>query len=382
MKQTLCILTAACLAAVCFTSCSDNSDSSENEFTSSKVTSSENDIASGSDDTSENIVPVVLSPLTAPQTELRSLNSKQSVPDNSVYMKNTTESGRVLYAEETDTLFRADNKYLYQQTGGESFALAEGIFCSLNLMNGKLYFISSETAAAVQPMRGTPYMLDLDTGELTMLSDKTTSAIYVQSERIFLEHWESYIDESGKTKGRYFYCQCEPNGASAEMRSDIILCTNGDWYVTCEQDETTFNIFYRNDKENVKTLLTVESYLPKKASIYEDNLYYVEGSWGDVFKCTPLDGGETSVCDTKRNYIQDYTFVDGKPTLLTDRGFGTVDENMIYDCAYITFDDNNVKNFYSVYNYNGEVIATVKGGYQLLTMRNNASCFSSAYSFS
>ncbi len=365
MKKIIPVLV---LLVMVLTSCSDNIKESENEF------------VSNISDTSANEIVSFLMPLTEQQIQLRRLNSECSVLDNSVAMKNPVESGRLLYVKETNTTFWTDSKYLYQKTDNECFAIAEGIIYSLNLLNGKLYFICSDNPASVQPMRGTPYMLDLATGELTLLSAKTTSNIYIQQERIFLKQWESYIDENGKTTGRYLYCQCNPDGTAAALRDDIILCANGDWYVTCEKEESVYNIYYRNDKENIKKAIAVESSLPKMASIYGEYLYFVEGSWGDIFKIVSLDSGETVVCDTKRQYINDYIFVDGIPALLTDMSFGIVNENMVFDGAYITYDDNRVKNYYSAYLYNNDIVITTQGGYQLLTKRNDENYFSSAYS--
>lgn len=367
MKNAIYLLAIACSGVTLLTSCSNSVESSGDKSAVS-ITDTQNEMAS------------FLIPLTEQQQQLRMLNSKYSVLDNSVALKNPVESGRLLYVKETNTTFWTDSKYLYQKTDNECFAIAEGIIYSLNLLNGKLYFICSDKSATVQPMRGTPYMLDLTTGELTLLSDKTTSNIYIQQERIFLKQWESYIDENGKTRGRYLYCQCNPDGTAAVLCDDIILCTNGDWYVTCEKEESVYNIYYRNDKENIKKAIAVESSLPKMASIYGDYFYFVEGSWGDIFKIVSLDSGETVVCDTKRQYINDYIIVDSIPALLTDMSFGIVNENMVFDGAYITYDDNRVKNYYSVYLYNNDIVITTQGGYQLLTKRNDENYFSSPYS--
>ncbi len=358
MKKSLFILATACLSAVFLTSCAGNSTAEESSPSSIGYGSSENKSVSGTGDASDNKTDSILAPLTEAQEQLRMLNSEHSVLDNSVALKNSAETGRILFVEETDTLFWTDDKHLCQKTGGDCFTLADGKIESLNLLDGKLYFICEKTFIPNHTPKSKPYMLDLETGELTLLSDKITTHIYIQPERVFLQLWELYTDEEGKEQGRYYYYQCEPNGESLEPREDVVLCTNGDWYVTCEQEKSVYNIYYRNDKKNEKKLIATDSYLPRGACIFGDSLYYVEGSWGDILKKTALDGSGTLVCDTDENYIYDFTFMEGTLAILGDAGFGAVNEDMIWKSSYIVYDDNDPKFHYSVYNYNNNIIRT------------------------
>lgn len=187
MKAIKHIISAA-LCVIFMTACSDGLGISLNISSGSAETLEAPESSDGGS---------VLVSLTEEQIRLRKLNVAYSLFDNSVTLKNSTESGRILYIEETDTTFWTDNKYLYQKTGDENFALASGIIYSLNLLEGRLYFICSDAVAAVRPMSGEPFVLDLATGELSSLAERLTAAIYVQSERIFLKQHESYTDADG-----------------------------------------------------------------------------------------------------------------------------------------------------------------------------------------
>ncbi len=364
------ILTVVLTLMLCLlmTSCADIVDASED--------SSAADISSGAHtilhDTSEvneeNDESVVeLQPLSEGQLQLRRLNSGRTAI-SSVDLKNSTESGRILYVEDTDTTFWTDNKYLYQKTGDECFALVSGIVYSLSLYEGKLYFICSETIAAEQPMRGEPFVLDLETGVLTSLSDRTTSAIYVQSDRIILQCFESYTDTDGALRGRYIYYESAHDGAGLTRRDDAVLCTDADRYVTCVQDgEAAYDIYYCRDDESPRILLATESCMPRKAVLYGEYLYFIEGSWGDTIKQVALDGSKAAVCCTDYQYIWDYTFHDGELYLLTDVYFGRVDSEMRFIRGRIMHEDISSTQFYSLYSYKGGIIATTRAGFRAVT---------------
>lgn len=369
MKRSLTALIL--ISCMLFAACAANGDITVSDGTAESISDSGTDV----DDISQ-----YLQPLDRQQTALRKLNA-ESTAVSSVDMKNSTESGRILYVEDTDTTFWTDNKYLYQKNGEDSIALVSGIIYSLSLHEGRLYFIRSENVAAQQPMRGEPFMLELETGRLVSLSDRLTSAIFAQPDRVILRCFEEYTDVDGRIRGRYVCYECS-DGEEAAKCDDILLCTDGKSSVYCETDGGDLcKIYLVKEGEIGKRLIAEEEHLPRMASLYGGYLYYVEGSWGDTIKRIALDGSETAVCCTDYQYIWDYTFFGGELYLLTDAYFGPVDDEMRFIRGRITHEDISSTQFYSLYSYKGDIIATSRAGFRKVTPDEYGNYLFSHYSF-
>ena len=118
-------------------------------------------------------------------------NINVSATDNSVNLKNSYYEGKVCYTAETDTLFWSDNTGIYMSSGDTTVRLTEMEAMSINVLNGRVYFINSAVRKTGGHPFGKAYYIDLKTGECNLFIDDeitrlTTSGndiIYVKSER-------------------------------------------------------------------------------------------------------------------------------------------------------------------------------------------------------
>ena len=380
-KRYLSIFVSILLLTSCTngnSSVSESSDLSSSVGGTDLVSSSESSEASPFQD-------IPLKEYTEAELTQMKLNSSSTVLDNSMNMK-SDHPGRILWVEETGTLFYVRGDNTYQQNDSGTIAIADFPMLSMSLYNGKLYFVyplyrdikydptqrwgilcvmdmsngeitqvleednvvnayvvdgklyytlMEESATAAEPgfmIPGTAYEMDISTGKKELITERAQGAPFAVSEK-----YSIFTD----------YTRDSENKDSVISGKTVISITN---------KETEETVSYTEDK-----WLDV-------FSVYGDKLYYVYGARLRVLDLSDLNNitAETYEVYDKAfgdlSYIWTYTVMNGKLIISTG------DDICIWNgkdfdqhTAYSLEMNQLVKLFGDIYN-DGRQIYVLNGG--------------------
>ena len=367
------------------TSCANgNSSVSESSDLSSSVSGT--DLVSSSESSEPSpFQDIPLKEYTEAELNQMKLNSSSTVLDNSMNMK-SDHPGRILWVEETGTLFYVRGDNTYQQNDSGTIAIADFPMLSMSLYNGKLYFVyplyrdikydptqrwgilcvmdmsngeitqvleednvvnayvvdgklyytlMEESATAAEPgfmIPGTAYEMDISTGKKELITERAQGAPFAVSEK-----YSIFTD----------YTRDSENKDSVISGKTVISITN---------KETEETVSYTEDK-----WLDV-------FSVYGDKLYYVYGArlrvldLGDLNNITaetyelydPISGNQA--------YIWTYTVMNGKLIISTGDDICIWNgEDFDQHTAYSLEMNQLVKLFGDIYN-DGRQIYVLNGG--------------------
>ena len=99
------------------------------------------------------------------------------------------------YVSETDTLFYSDNSGLYQKNGSAVIQLSDDNAMSLNLYDGKLYYMIPKGGTIFEC--GNVYCLNLSTMEKELIISADVYSLSVHSDSIFYQTAEMKVLDNG-----------------------------------------------------------------------------------------------------------------------------------------------------------------------------------------
>lgn len=380
-KRYLPIIVSILLLTSCAngnSSVSESSDLSSSVGSTDLVSSSESSEASPFQD-------IPLKEYTEAELNQMKLNSSSTVLDNSMNMK-SDHPGRILWVEETGTLFYVRGDNTYQQNDSGTIAIADFPMLSMSLYNGKLYFVyplyrdikydptqrwgilcvmdmsngeitqvleednvvnayvvdgklyytlMEESATAAEPgfmIPGTAYEMDISTGKKELITERAQGAPFAVSEK-----YSIFTD----------YTRDSENKDSVISGKTVISITN---------KETEETVSYTEDK-----WLDV-------FSVYGDKLYYVYGARLRVLDLTDLNNITAETYELydpisgNQAYIWTYTVMNGKLIISTGDDICIWNgEDFDQHTAYSLEMNQLVKLFGDIYN-DGRQIYVLNGG--------------------
>ena len=358
------------------TSCT-NGNSSVSESTDLSLSVSGTDLVSSSESSEASpFQDIPLKEYTEAELTQMKLNSSSTVLDNSMNMK-SDHPGRILWVEETGTLFYVRGDNTYQQNDSGTIAIADFPMLSMSLYNGKLYFVYPiYRDIKYDPTKrwGVLCVMDMSNGEITQVleEDNIVNAYVVDGKLYYtlmeelktadepsvMLPWTAYeMDIS--TGEKELIAERSPFAVSEKYRIYTDYLSEGDNYkifITITNKETGETVTYTEDK-----WLDV-------FSVYGDKLYYVYGARLRVLDLSDLNNITAETYELydpisgNQSYIWTYTVMNGQLIVSTGSNICIWNgESFDRHTAYSLEMNQLVKLFGDIYN-DGRQIYVLNGG--------------------
>ncbi|MCM1333591.1 MAG: DUF5050 domain-containing protein [Bacteroides sp.] len=278
------------------------------------------------------------------------LNVGQSNYDNSVNLKGQNP-GKVCYVPETDTLFYSDNGGTYQKNGESVIKLLDEPIFSINVADGKLYFIRPTGEDRVGSY-GDLYRMDLSSGAIDRVLEEEVANASVYKDAIFYSK-RNVIDLGDGLHGVGISCfRSDLDGSNGEKASALSF---GDDLCVFQADDM---IRATDLSKNETVELAEEAEMTLRLSVYRGCVYYIRNTGGTADTAIRIDLTDGSVTEwrAKDAYFEDYGFVDDKLCLynLGSCFYLTEGEELIkYDCP---------QSYRDIYTCNNKIYALKPGG--------------------
>lgn len=264
------------------------------------------------------------------ELDLLRINIGQSNYDNSINLKGRIP-GKMCYVPETDTLFYSDSSGLYQKNGESVIKLLDESVISINIADGKLYFILP-IGENRYGSYGKLYQMDLSSGVTDCVIEEEIGNASVYKDRIFYLKHEIIELEEGAYAIKKSYFKCDLSGSNSEEISDKSFFFGDDICVFY----TDHAIQALDLSTNEVTGLAEESEAATDLSVYRGCVYYTRNIAGVVDTAVKIDLTDGSVTELKAKgaYFEDYGFVDGKLCLYDTVFYLAEGENLVkYECS-------------------------------------------------
>ena len=273
-------------------------------------------------------------------------NENASATDNSVNLKNSYYEGKVCYSAETDTLFHSDNMGLYMSSEDTTVRLTEMEAMSINVLNGRVYFINSAVRKTGGHPSGKAYYIDLKTGECKTFIDEEITRLAVSGNDIIYVKSEKVIYEGREVTANYTF-RCDIDGKGYEktpyknLISDENFCAGSDTKkgVCVYSLETDEEVLFAEDKDNTSLI-----------SLYKNQLLFFgkgDKKFGEL-KRINLSGNSVTEYSFPNDYVKDYAFFGGRICYLDHSGnFVVADENSSESYYYPNASGTNIDALYS-----------------------------------
>ena len=358
------------------TSCT-NGNSSVSESTDLSLSVSGTDLVSSSESSEASpFQDIPLKEYTEAELTQMKLNSSSTVLDNSMNMK-SDHPGRILWVEETGTLFYVRGDNTYQQNDSGTIAIADFPMLSMSLYNGKLYFVYPlYRDIKYDPTKrwGVLCVMDMSNGEITQVleEDNIVNAYVVDGKLYYtlmeelktadepsvMLPWTAYeMDIS--TGEKELIAERSPFAVSEKYRIYTDYLSEGDNYkifITITNKETGETVTYTEDK-----WLNV-------FSVYGDKLYYVYGARLRVLDLSDLNNITAETYELydpisgNQSYIWTYTVMNGQLIVSTGSNICIWNgESFDRHTAYSLEMNQLVKLFGDIYT-DGRQIYVLNGG--------------------
>ncbi len=358
------------------TSCT-NGNSSVSESTDLSLSVSGTDLVSSSESSEASpFQDIPLKEYTEAELTQMKLNSSSTVLDNSMNMK-SDHPGRILWVEETGTLFYVRGDNTYQQNDSGTIAIADFPMLSMSLYNGKLYFVYPlYRDIKYDPTKrwGVLCVMDMSNGEITQVleEDNIVNAYVVDGKLYYtlmeelktadepsvMLPWTAYeMDIS--TGEKELIAERSPFAVSEKYRIYTDYLSEGDNYkifITITNKETGETVTYTEDK-----WLNV-------FSVYGDKLYYVYGARLRVLDLSDLNNITAETYELydpisgNQSYIWTYTVMNGQLIVSTGSNICIWNgESFDRHTAYSLEMNQLAKLFGDIYN-DGRQIYVLNGG--------------------
>ncbi|MGN1423169.1 MAG: hypothetical protein ACI4XA_07325 [Oscillospiraceae bacterium] len=240
-------------------------------------------------------------------------NFGKSSDNNSVNLKCEIPA-RVCFVPETDTLFYSDNSGLFLKSGGAVIRLSDDNAMSLNLYDGKLYYMIPKGGTKFEC--GNVYCLDLSTMQKELIIGADVHSLSVHSGRIFYQTAEMKTLDNGSYMLGLTSMECGLNGENAEKcfgkefvyQNGTSVFFSGGVVRTLDEASGTEMLLYEEPK-NAGNLC-----------IFGNSVYYICYDFDNInsnsVKRLDLSGGEPEEFSLKQRggdpvYFLDYGFADG-----------------------------------------------------------------------
>ena len=317
-------------------------------------------------------------------TQMR-LNSNSTVLDNSMNMK-SDHPGRILWVEETGTLYFVQNEKTYQQNDSGTIVIADFPMLSMSLYNGKLYFVYPlyRYIKYIPTERwGILCVMDMSNGEITqVLEEDNIVNAYVVDGKLYYTHMEELenADEKGFmipgtayemdiSTGEKELITESAQGAPFAVSEKYRIYTD---YIRKDEKYTTFiNI---TNKETGETVSYTEDKWLDVFSVYGDKLYYVYGARLRVLDLTDLNNITAETYELydpisgNQSYIWTYTVMNGNLIVSTGDDICIWNgESFDRHTPYSLEMNNLVKLFGDIYN-DGRQIYVLNGSVRWYTV--------------
>lgn len=295
MKKGLIILSAisAISAVILLTACSEQYGIASPENSESQV-----DISSAAD-----------SEITFTENELEQirLNLGKSVENNSINLKCDIPA-KMCYVPETDTVFYSDKNGIFQKNGSKVVHLSDENATSLNLYDGKLYYVIPN--GKEKSDMGKVYCLDLSTMKKKCIINENVYWFSVHNDKIYyLESKENEL-ENGYYELVTTDMECDLNGENQKSSpKEELVYQNGISASFYDGVIKTLDV-----KSGTEKILYEEPYDASQLCIYENSIYYICNNY-DILdlnsaKRIDMSGGEPEKF-SYNTYFLDYGFSDG-----------------------------------------------------------------------
>ena len=358
------------------TSCA-NGNSSVSESSDLSLSVSGTDLVSSSESSEASpFQDIPLKEYTEAELTQMKLNSSSTVLDNSMNMK-SDHPGRILWVEETGTLFYVRGDNTYQQNDSGTIAIADFPMLSMSLYNGKLYFVYPlYRDIKYDPTKrwGVLCVMDMSNGEITQVleEDNIVNAYVVDGKLYYtlmeelktadepsvMLPWTAYeMDIS--TGEKELIAERSPFAVSEKYRIYTDYLSEGDNYkifITITNKETGETVTYTEDK-----WLNV-------FSVYGDKLYYVYGARLRVLDLSDLNNITAETYELydpisgNQAYIWTYTVMNGQLIVSTGSNICIWNgESFDRHTAYSLEMNQLAKLFGDIYN-DGRQIYVLNGG--------------------
>ena len=374
-KRYISIIVSILLLTSCAngnSSVSESSDLSSSVGSTDLVSSSESSEASPFQD-------IPLKEYTEAELTQMKLNSSSTVLDNSMNMK-SDHPGRILWVEETGTLFYVRGDNTYQQNDSGTIAIADFPMLSMSLYNGKLYFVYPlYRDIKYNPTQrwGILCVMDMSNGKITQVAE------------------EDYVVNAYVVDGKLYYTLMEEAtnsdeeglmipGAAYEMdistgeKKLIVEEALGSPFAVSEKysvftkfipgGENAQTVISITNKETEETVSYTEDKWLDVFSVYGDKLYYVYGARLRVLDLSDLNNitAETYEVYDKAfgdlSYIWAYTVMNGKLIVSTGGDICVWNgEDFDQYFPYSLEMNQLVKHFGDIYN-DGRQVYALNGG--------------------
>lgn len=292
------------------TSCTNKSENKPQSSTASEISASQQPETSES---TEEAPVIPQKEYTEDELEQMRLNADITVTDNSINIK-SVYPGRILYVAETDTLFYMQDNKLYQKNGSAVICLSDDNAMSLNLYDGKLYYMIPKGGTIFEC--GNVYCLNLSTMEKELIISADVYSLSVHSGRIFYQTAEMKVMDNGSYMLGLTSMECGLNGENAEKcygkefvyQNEMSVFFSGGAIITLDEMSGTEMLLYKE---------------PKNAGnmcIFGNSVYYICNDFDNIHsnsvKKIDLSGGEPEIFSFNQSsgdsvYFLDYGFADG-----------------------------------------------------------------------
>ena len=358
------------------TSCANgNSSVSESSDLSSSVGSTDSVSSSESSEASP-FQNIPLKEYTEAELTQMKLNSNSTVMDNSMNMK-SDHPGRILWVEETGTLFYVRGDNTYQQNDSGTIAIADFPMLSMSLYKGKLYFVYPlYRDIKYDPTQrwGILCVMDMSNGEITqVLEEDNIVNAYVVDGKLYYTLMEELKTADGPgVMLPWTAYEMDISTGEKELiaeRSPFAVSEKYRIYTDYLSEDDNYKIFITiTNKETGETVTYTEDKWLDVFSVYGDKLYYVYGARLRVLDLSDLNNitAETYEVYDKAfgdlSYIWAYTVMNGKLIVSTGGDICVWNgEDFDQYFPYSLEMNQLVKHFGDIYN-DGRQVYALNGG--------------------
>lgn len=285
-------------------------------------------------------------------------NLGKSSANNSVNLKCEIPA-KVCYVPETDTLFYSDSSGLFQKNGSAVICLSDDNAMSLNLYDGKLYYMIPKGGTKFEC--GNVYCLNLSTMERELIISADVYSLSVHSGRIFYQTAEMKVLDNGSYMLGLTSMECGLNGENAKKCS-------GKEFVYQDEMSAFFSggaIRMLDETSGTEMLLYEEPENAGNMCIFGNSVYYICYDFDNInsnsVKKINLSGGEPEIFSFNPSsgnpvYFLDYGFADGALCLYDGISFYKAEP----DSKFIKFESKNA--YKSVYTCGNDMYALKTDG--------------------
>ena len=240
-------------------------------------------------------------------------NLGKSSENNSVNLKCEIPA-KMCYVSETDTLFYSDNSGLYQKNGSAVIQLSDDNAMSLNLYDGKLYYMIPKGGTIFEC--GNVYCLNLSTMEKELIISADVYSLSVHSDSIFYQTAEMKVLDNGSYMLGLTSMECGLNGENAEKCYGKEFVYQNEMSVFFSGGE----IRTLDETSGTEMLLYEETQNAGNICIFGNSVYYICNDFDNIHsnsvKKIDLSDGELEIFSLKQSsgdpvYFLDYGFEDG-----------------------------------------------------------------------